>query len=151
MNLLSNRRQLASSALVLMIGLGTLLGSFNYDFGTSARMGPGYFPMVLGGLLLLIGALLLAAPATPDDEAVDVGPPQYRGWACVMGGMLAFIVLGAYAGLIPATFGLIFIAALGDKENSLITATVLSLCMTLIAVLVFSYGLQIQFPLLRGV
>lgn len=151
MNLLSNRRQLASSALVLMIGLGTLLGSFNYDAGTSARMGPGYFPMVLGGLLLVIGALLLAAPATPDEEAADAGPPQYRGWACVIAGMLAFIVLGAYAGLIPATFSLIFIAALGDKENSLITAAVLGLCMTLIAVLVFSYGLQIQFPLLRGV
>lgn len=150
MNLLSNRRQLASSALVLLLGLGTLLGSFNYDVGTSARMGAGYFPMVLGALLLLIGALLLATPESAQEEE-DVGAPQYRGWACVIGGMLAFIVLGAYAGLIPATFSLIFISALGDKENSLTTAVSLALCMTVIAVLVFSYGLQIQFPLLRGV
>ena len=149
MNLLSNRRQLASSALVFLLGLGTLLGSFNYEVGTSARMGAGYFPMVLGALLLLIGALLLATPGSAQEDE-DVGAPQYRGWACVIGGMLAFIVLGAYAGLIPATFSLIFISALGDKENSLITAVSLALCMTVIAVLVFSYGLQIQFPLLRG-
>ncbi|MGK9066147.1 tripartite tricarboxylate transporter TctB family protein [Stutzerimonas chloritidismutans] len=148
MNLLSNRRQLASSGLVLLIGLGTLLGSLNYDAGSSARMGPGYFPMVLGALLLFIGALLLVTPGTQEDE--DTGPPQYRGWACVIGGMLAFIVLGAYAGLVPATFALIFISALGDRDNSPRAAAVLALCMTVIAVLVFAYGLQIQFPLLRG-
>ncbi|AHL73821.1 membrane protein [Stutzerimonas stutzeri] len=151
MNLLSNPRHLASSGLILLIGLGTLLGSLNYEAGTSARMGPGYFPMVLGALLLLIGVLHLATPSASGQDEEEDGPPQYRGWVCVIGGMLAFIVLGAYAGLIPATFSLIFISALGDKENSLTTAALLALCMTVIAVLVFSYGLQIQFPLLRGV
>ncbi|MEJ0045599.1 MAG: hypothetical protein WDN04_05275 [Rhodospirillales bacterium] len=43
--------------------------------------------------------------------------PEWRGWICIVASVLAFVVLGKYGGLLPATFAIVFIAALGDRDN----------------------------------
>ena len=62
---------------------------------------------------------------------------------------VAFIVLGKYGGLLPATFAITFISALGDRQNTIVKALILSLAMVAIALVVFWWALQMQFPLIR--
>jgi high-affinity Fe2+/Pb2+ permease len=62
---------------------------------------------------------------------------------------VAFIVLGEYGGLVPATFAIVFISALGDRNNSLKQAFWLSAGMVVIAVVIFWWALQMQFDLFR--
>ena len=137
------------SALLLIVigGLVAWKGS-DYSIGEMRRMGPGFFPVALGVLLMALGALLLVpAFGGAAGEAGESAPVDLRGWGCVIAGVLAFIVLGAYGGLVPATLGLVFISALGDRRNSVLTAVLTAVAMTAIAVFVFSMLLGVQFPL----
>lgn len=149
MRLKINRQEIVSGGLMLLIGIGTVIGSLNYDIRSLARMGPGYFPLGLGALLIVIGALILITPSTEIDEDLgrNKGEPQYRAWAFVIVGVMLFAVLGHYGGLVPATFVLVLVSALGDRSNSFIAAVALALAITVMAVAIFHYGLQMQFPL----
>lgn len=143
------KNDLVSAGLLVLLGIGLAAGSLQYGIGTLARMGPGYFPLLLGVLLIGIGALIGVSPVPPAEGrgAPDGARLALRPWICVVCGVLAFIVLGQYGGLVPATFALIFISALGDKHNSLRAALGLATGVTVAAVLIFFYGMQMQFPL----
>ena len=58
-----------------------------------------------------------------------------------------FVVFGVYGGLVPATFLSVFIAAMGDRTNSIRDAVILAAGVTLAGVLIFVYGLSMTFPL----
>jgi hypothetical protein len=133
---------------MMLIGIGTTIGSLDYGLGTLARMRPGYFPLLLGILLMMISALIIATPSIPEEEQ-DVSSPgaHYRPWVFVAIGVVAFMVLGKFGGLVPATFALIFLSALGDRSNSMKAALALAVGMTVMAVGVFHYAMQMQFPL----
>jgi hypothetical protein len=137
-------------ALMILLGLGAVLAGLGYKVGTLGRMGAGFFPAAVGAILAVVG-LLIAARA---DRGVRPGaharsPAQWRGWTCISLGILAFVVLGEYGGLVPATFAIVFISALGDRENTARSAALLALAMVAICVLVFWWALNIQFPLFR--
>lgn len=144
-----------SAGLMLFIGVGTALGSLQYDRGTLDRMGPGYFPLLLGILLAFIGILIAVTPDSTDEKHADAQPEAFgaivrrrlRPWSAIVGSIIAFIVIGTFGGLVPATFVLIFVAALGDPKNSLKASFWLAVGVTVFAIAVFHYGLQLQFPL----
>lgn len=147
---LTNRRELYSAALLMIIGIGTAVEGASYNIGTLDRMGPGYFPVALGILLTLIGALLIATPSTEGEaEKTVFTRDQYRSWALVVFGLVVFIVLGHYLGLVPATFALVFISALADRTNSVKASLLLAAGTTVAAIGIFHYALQMQFPLFR--
>ncbi|MNI53324.1 Tripartite tricarboxylate transporter TctB family protein [compost metagenome] len=75
--------------------------------------------------------------------------PDLRGSVCIILGILAFLLLGEYGGLLPATFAIVFISALGDRKNTIKQAILLSVAMSAIAVVVFWWALQLQLPLFR--
>lgn len=156
---LLKRRKLASSGLLIVLGLGTVMQSLEYTIGTASRMGPGYFPLSLGVLLLVFGVLIFVLPDDSQELAL-LGEPsddteeksmswgeRVRPWIAIVASMLLFILVGKYGGLVPATFILILVAALGDKANSLKSSIFLAIGVTLAAVGLFHYGLQLQFPL----
>jgi hypothetical protein len=70
-----------------------------------------------------------------------------RGTVCIVLGTLAFLLFGKYGGMIPATFAIVFISALGDRSNSIKQAFLLSVAMCVIAAVVFSWALQLQLPM----
>lgn len=148
MKLNINRQELLSAGLMMLIGVGTVAGSLNYDIRTLARMGPGYFPLLLGVALVIVGALILASPSVdPEDGLSPKGEPEYRAWGFVIASVVLFIVLGKYGGLVPATFVLVFVSALGDRSNTVVSAAALAAGITAMAVGIFHFGLQMQFPL----
>ena len=143
-------------ALLIVIGLAAVYAGVGYRVGELAHMGPGFFPVALGGLLALTG-LLIAVSARGDkpvsEEAVSHGHPggmpDIRGGVCIILGILAFLLFGEYGGLLPATFAIVFISALGDRDNTLTEALLLSLAMSFIAVVVFWWALKLQLPLFQ--
>jgi len=149
------RHKYYSAGFIFLIGAATAAGSLSYQMGTLARMGPGYFPLLLGAVLALLGLLIAVTPDSPDEVRADSEQEPFavivkrhlRPWSAVVGGMLAFIVLGKHGGLVPATFALIFIAALGDRSNSVKACFWLASGVVAFAVVAFHYGLRMQFPL----
>ncbi|MEO5685815.1 MAG: tripartite tricarboxylate transporter TctB family protein [Burkholderiaceae bacterium] len=145
-------------ALLVATGLAVVIAGVGYGMGTLRQMGSGFFPVVLGVLMTLTGVALLAtARRAPDGAAVPAptgtahlaGPVvQWRGWLCIVAGVLAFVVLGEHGGLVPASFASVFIAAMGDRDNSWRAAAALAALMTVLGVLVFHYGLHLLLPLL---
>lgn len=141
------------AGVLIAIGAFTIWEGMRYSTGTLARMGPGYFPVALGAILILLGVLVALTGDTKKEEAEALKEEnfsnEWRGWGCIIAGIVAFIVLGGLAGLAPATFGLVFIAALGDKEHTLTSAALLASGTTVVGAIIFRYFLELQFPLFR--
>jgi len=146
-------------ALLIVTGLAAVYAGIGYRVGELAHMGPGFFPVALGGLLALTG-LLIAISARAEEPASGAseeaashghpgGMPDMRGCICIILGILAFLLFGEYGGLLPATFAIVFISALGDRDNTLTEALLLSLAMSFIAVVVFWWALKLQLPLFQ--
>lgn len=146
------RRDHYAGALIALIGAGAAVIGSRYGIGTLTRMGSGYFPTALGIGMVVMGVLIAAAggKAAPDLDPHHApnSAPDWRGWGCIIAAVLLFIVLAAYAGLLPATFVCVFVAASGDRQASWKQSLALACGITAFGVLVFSYALQVQIPLL---
>ncbi|WP_454875097.1 tripartite tricarboxylate transporter TctB family protein [Paraburkholderia xenovorans] len=143
-------RDYYGGALMLLIGVGVVAQGLGYDVGSLSHMGPGFFPVSLGVVLSLVGVGIAFGARRIDPDAKPDGDPlpsQWRGWICIVLGVIAFVVLGRYGGLLPASFAVVFISALGDRQNTLVSATVLALSICVICVVVFWWALQLQLPL----
>ena len=135
--------------LLLVLGVWAAAQGSAYQVGTLHNMGPGFFPLSLGVVLALLGAIMIGSGvARPASDAVPRRRPEWRGWACLCAAIGAFMLLGRYGGLLPATFTLVFIAARGDRRNTLRDALMLGVAAGAVATGVFWYALQVQFPLL---
>lgn len=144
-----------AGALMVAFGIGTILEASSYALGSLASMGPGFYPLLLGVILILLG-LLIPFIADPDDDDLDEAGSQSnrvmsraRGMLCIAAGMIAFMALGHYGGLAPAIFGLVFIAAMGDASHTVKSAAILAFCTTVAGVLIFSWALELQIPVFR--
>jgi len=140
-------------ALLMIVGIAASYASVSYRIGTLSSMGPGYFPFALGILIAITGALIaiMARSGKEEDGAAlpghGHGLPDLRGSACIILATVAFYFAGEYLGLLPATFAITFISAMGDRDNTWKQAFVLSLAMVVIATVVFHWALKLQMPL----
>lgn len=136
-------------ALMGLLGIGAVAVGRTYQVGTLSHMGPGFFPVALGVILLLCGLAIFvgASLSMHTAEQDETLPPEWRGWACIVGSLIAFVVLGHYGGLVPATFAIVFISALGDRKNTWLQSVLLAGAIVIACVLIFHWALQIQFPL----
>lgn len=144
----NSNRDYFGGGLMILIGLGAVIQGRQYPIGTLSRMGPGFFPVALGAILALTGLAIIATARFSKLKVEEKAlPPEWRGWFCICASIVAFVVLGRYGGLVPATFAIVFISALADRENTLLKATILGLATVVICVVVFWWALQMQFPL----
>ncbi len=146
----SHRRDYYAGALMVIVGGGAAYVGSHYRMGSLTQMGPGYFPTVLGIILAIIGIIIAGSaayapvPATAETPAIR---PDWRGWLCITAAALLFITLAKYVGLVAATFACVFVAALGDRENSWKEAALLAAGITVFGVVLFSFILHVQIPL----
>jgi len=127
-----------------------------YNVGTAAQMGPGYFPLVLGLVLVLLGGAILffsLVVETPDGGAV--GSIAWRPLLCILGANLLFgVMLGGFAplnlppmGLMLAIYALCGVALLADAHRfSLRRWLVLSTILAVGSYLVFIRLLLVTLP-----
>lgn len=128
-------------------GAAAVLIAGEYGWGSSSRMGPGYFPIVLGSLLLLVGAASFVRSFLVSGE--PIGAITWKGLALVTGGTVLFGALLRPAGLLPALLALILVSAAASAKFRL-DWRALALMGVLIAfcALVFVKGLGLPLPLL---
>lgn len=138
-----------AGALMVFLGLGAILEGISYKVGSLSHMGPGFFPAAVGALMAFMGVIIAIEGLGHKNMSSEKEKPEWRGWLCIIGGIVAFIVLGEYTGLLPATFAIVFISALGDRMNTVKAAFVLAASMCVVAVIIFWWLLQLQFPLLH--
>jgi hypothetical protein len=142
-------REYYGGALMMLIGLAAIAQGSSYKIGSLTAMGSGFFPVALGVILVLLGIFIAGTAHRAPAEVIaeERAPIEWRGWICILASVAAFVVLGKYGGLLPATFAVVFISALGDRGNTLISALLLAVAMSAVCVVVFWWLLQVQFPL----
>lgn len=146
------KRDFYAGMLMTLLGIGVTFNSTAYTLGTLMHMGPGMFPFLLGIVLTFIGLMIFGtALVTPlgEDEHILPRQKEWRGWGCILAGPILFIILGEFFGMVPATFSCVFVSALGDREATVKNAFLLAAGVTFFGVLLFSYVLQIPFPMFR--
>jgi hypothetical protein len=136
-------------ALMILIGLGAVVVGRTYKIGTLSAMGSGFFPVALGVILILTGLAIAFSSGGKPTAGQAAQPVDLRGPLCIVLGIVAFIVLGVYGGLLPATFAIVFISALGDRDNTWKSALALALAMLAVCVIVFWWALNLQFSLFQ--
>ena len=116
-----------------------------YKMGSSVRMGPAYFPVVLGGMLAVLGLLVLL------DSVVEAGPKvakfHFRPLLFIAVSSLAFAYLLKPLGLVLASIALVFISAFGGHEFKWKEVAIMSVVLVIFSVLVFVKGLTLPFPI----
>jgi len=162
-------RDYLAGALLLGAGAFAIFNARTYGVGSVRDMGPGFFPVAIGVMLAIIGAIIVLvalgsqviasrseadSPRRRDTMEVtapavsfSVEKPEWRGWLCIIASLIVFILVANHGGLLPATFLSVLVAALGDRQNTLRAAVVLALGICVIAVVVFYWALSIQLPL----
>lgn len=128
-----------------VIGLGAVILAQDYKMGTAFKMGPGYFPVVLGGLLALIGVVSVARSLVSDGE--PIGRFALKGLLLVIGGMLLTGFLFRKAGLVVVLPLLIMITSYASIKFRWKISLALAVGLTAFCVLVFAYGLGLPLPL----
>jgi hypothetical protein len=127
-------------------GLAFTIGALEYyQMGTAVRMGPGYFPAVLGGLLVVLGGIIFFTSFATE------GPPVprilFRPLVLVTVATIAYGYLMKPLGLVGATAALVYISALGGHEFKWKEVTILFVALIVMSILVFVKGLTLPFPI----
>jgi len=116
-----------------------------YQMGSALRMGPAYFPVVLGGLLSLLGLLVLIDSLV--EEGPDVPEFHFRPLLLILAGCLALAYTLKPLGLVGSSLLLIFISALGGHEFRWKEVLILYLVLIVFSVVVFVKALALPFPI----
>ncbi|MFL6824640.1 MAG: tripartite tricarboxylate transporter TctB family protein [Xanthobacteraceae bacterium] len=143
---LSKNKDLWAGAMLIATGAATMIIARNYAFGTTLRMGPGYFPTVLGGILILFGLYLVVSGLRSNDEIQGSWP--LRAMIALPLALVLFGVLMTHAGFLPALLVLIFGSALAGPQFRLVEVLLLSAALSVVSVALFVWGLGLPYPLI---
>ncbi len=141
-----NVKDMAAGAVFAAIGLAFMAGALTLDIGTALKMGPGYFPLVLSGLLLLLGVIVMAKSLNMPAEVI--GSVPWRGLVLILAAPVIFGATVRGLGLVVALPLAIVAAASASRRTGFVTAVALVAGLTVFCILVFSYGLGLPLPLL---
>jgi len=151
---IKSQRDFLSGLMFTCVGLAFAIGATNYNIGTGARMGPGYFPLLLGAMLALGGAVVMVgAMASGPPSGDPVGRIAWKPLILIIGANLAFgLLLGGLPdidlpamGLLIAIYALVVIASMAGTRFSLKSAIVLATILAIGSYLTFIVGLSLQF------
>jgi hypothetical protein len=131
--------------LFIAFGIAAIVIGSGYALGTAARMGPGYFPRILGMLLIALGAAL-------SLRALRLtGPPipafKWRPLLIVLGSVAVFGLILNYVGVVFSTIFLIVTASAASHEFRLRESLIAAVALAALAVGVFVIGLKLQLPI----
>jgi Tripartite tricarboxylate transporter TctB family len=152
---IKSQKDFYSGLMFLIVGLAFALLARNYNVGTGARMGPGYFPQLLGVLLAVLGAIVTFNSFRAKIEGGDpIGSFAWRPLCYIIGANLVFgILLGGLPsiklpamGLIAGIYALTFISSLAGDSFKFKEVFVLSTILAIGSYLAFIVLLKLQFP-----
>jgi hypothetical protein len=137
---------LLAGLLFVALGAFAIIYGWQYPFGSSARMGPGYYPRLISIALIIIGGILVARSFFLDadrPEKIFVRPLYV-----VILGTVGFGLMIEHAGLVIASIALIVTARFADRDFRPLEVSALCVVLIAFAAGIFWYGLSLPFPLL---
>jgi hypothetical protein len=143
-----NQKDFWAGALFLVTGLGFVVLSQDYTMGTAAKMGPAYFPTILGGMMALLGLLIMIPSVGRHRPEERIGKVDFRTIGMVLLSVIVYAFTLPTLGFIVALSLLIFISSLASHEFNLKSTTISILVLLVGSWLVFVKGLELQFPFL---
>ena len=152
---IKSQKDFFAGLMYLVVGVAFAIGATEYNIGTGARMGPGYFPLILGVLLGILGALIaFKATLSGPDDGDPVGKWAWRQIFYILGANFVFgiLLVGIPSlgipgfGLIVAIYGLVIIASFARKEIQIKETLILATILAIGSYAVFVWALNLQFP-----
>ncbi|SDG83132.1 tripartite tricarboxylate transporter TctB family protein [Pelagibacterium luteolum] len=145
MTISASRKDLASAAMFLAIGSYFTLEALNYDIGTPFRMGPGFMPVALGGVLIVLG-LIVALTAFRGPDTDEPTPFPWRGLVLILGTIVFFGATIRGLGFIPVVFLSALATAFSSRANNPIAAVIIAVSLCALCLLIFVVGLGLLVP-----
>jgi hypothetical protein len=143
-----NNKRFLSGLMFIGIGAIAIWMARDYPMGTALRMGPGYFPIVLGGIVIAFGVWEIIIGVLKPDPVQ--GNWSLRALAILPIAAVIFGILMEKAGFIPALIALIIASALAGREFKFVEVLILALGLTVVCTGIFIYGLGLPYPLFQG-
>lgn len=145
---IKSQRDFASGVMFVAIGVGFAIGATNYSFGSSAKPGPGYFPLLLGVILAVLGAAVLFKAITIESDGGDpIGDIAWKPLLLILGGVVAFGLLLPRLGMVATIPILVVIASLGGDEFHWKGVVLTAAILTFGSWLTFVKGLNLTIPM----
>lgn len=152
---LKSQKDFYAGVMFLAVGGSFAWGATSYSLGTGARMGPGYFPLMLGVLLAVIGAVIMFKALVVETAGGDkIGKWAWRPLFFIIAGNVTFGILLAglpafkipAMGLIVAIYALVFVASMAEAGWKFKTTLALATVLAVGSYLAFVLTLKLQFP-----
>lgn len=150
MNVVSLR--LVVAAILAGIGIIGFVIGLNYEFGSARQMGPGYFPLVLSGLLFVLAlsdgiSTILKPDMRPDTQIAE--PLDWRSLIAILCAVAGFAITIEFFGLIPAFVVVIGISSFSERGYGWKPALILAVVTCIGAWLLFTQLLGLALPLVQ--
>jgi len=143
-----NNRDFFAGLLYIVTGAVGMWIARDYPFGSALRMGPGYFPSVLGGMMIAFGIAVLLMGVKNNEKIKGNWSP--RALIVLPLSTVVFGILMEAAGFIPAMLVLIPLAALAGRDFKWLEVVPLTIGLTVLCTAGFIYGLGLPYPLIKG-
>jgi hypothetical protein len=148
MAIVRSPKDLVAGLLFIATGTAAIALATSYTLGTAARMGPGYFPRLLGILLIVLGTALAL-------RSLRLNGPPLPGWKwrpvlVILGSVTMFGLIVNHAGLVLSTILLIVMASAASHEFRPREAVISGIALAVLVVGVFAIGLKLQIGIWPG-
>ncbi len=152
---IKSERDFFSGLMFIVIGIAFAWGATKYNIGQAARMGPGYFPLMLGIVLAVLGVIVLFdALVVETEDGEKIGKIAWRPLGFIVGANVVFgVLLGGVPalgipamGLVVATYGVVFIASQAGDQFRIKEVLILATLLAGLSYLAFIKVLKLQFP-----
>jgi len=150
---IKSQKDFYSGVMFAVVGVAFAWGATSYNVGSGARMGPGYFPLMLGILMALIGlAVMFTGLSVETEDGEKVGKWAWKQVVYIIGANLAFgVLLGGLPafgvpamGMIIAIYALVVISSLAGSEFDLRKVLALATILALGSYIAFIWALKLQ-------
>lgn len=152
---IKSQKDFFSGLLFVVVGVAFAWGATTYNVGTGARMGPGYFPLILGICMAILGAFIVFESLVIETEDGDkIGSWAWKPLFFIIAANLLFGLLLAGLpsigfpafGLIIAIYALTFVASLAGEEFNFKAVFILATILSIMSYAAFILLLKLQFP-----
>lgn len=137
-------RDIVGGLSLVVIGLFAAVYAQRYNFGELSRMGPGFFPVVLGIILAVLGVLIALPAMLRRGEPMHV---EWKSASLVLLSIVVFALALPRLGLLLATMLPVLISSLADRQITWKGRFVLAISVAAIVYLIFGYGLGMTLPI----
>lgn len=145
--MIKSKKDFNAGLMFIAFGLVFALVARNYPMGSAVRMGPAYFPTILGWLLVFLGVIVFIQSFLTEDEPPKKMDPRALLW--ILGSVVAFALLVGplNMGLVAASLVIVVMSAYGGEEFNWRDAILSAVILSVACVAIFYYGLGLPFRL----